>query len=71
MATVVFLPLAPGHGTVLVSRAGLFLPRTTAASAEPWAHFVLPGAAAPRYPTETAPPWTCQTRTSLLLVVVD
>ena len=37
MATVVFLPLAPGHGTVLVSRAGLFLPRTTAAVARPWA----------------------------------
>ena len=41
----------PGVGLCCVSRAGLFLPRTTAASAEPWAHFVLSGAATPRSPT--------------------
>ena len=32
---------------------------------------VPPGAAAPRSQAETTPAWTCQARTSLLLVVVD
>ena len=36
-AAGVFLPLAPGVGLCCVSRAGLFLPRTTAALAGPWA----------------------------------
>jgi hypothetical protein len=40
--------------TVLVSRARLLLPRTTAALAGPWALTIPPGAAAPRSPTETA-----------------
>ncbi len=71
MATVVLLPLALGGGLCCVSRAGLFLPRTTAASAEPWA---LPSCRArkPAFPGfETTPAWTCQARTSLISAVVS
>jgi len=42
-----FLPLAPMCGTVLVSRARLLLPRTTAAVAGPWA-LAIPPSAPPR-----------------------
>ena len=50
----VLLPLALGHGTVLVSRAGLFFPRTTAPWRRPWALPSCP-ARSPRSQAETAP----------------
>ena len=64
--------LPQGMGLCCVSRAGLFLPRTTAALAWPWA---LPSCPARRRGAvpgcETTPAWTCQARTSLISVVDD
>jgi hypothetical protein len=62
--------LAPGKGSSCFA-GGAFLAPNDRHRGGAVGSAVLSGAAAPRSPTETAPAWTRQTRTSLLSVVVD